>query len=114
MLSDFFLTTTENCEKKKISTDSLVQFVKSVRDSLDNRDAELLAEFRNVVIAHATERFRILLEGQIRRAPFLEEFRQRVGRLTPNYEQPGIQFPQGAIQILQALQQKPCVRVRYA
>lgn len=90
-----------------IFSDSLVQLVESVRDLLDHRDTKLLTECRDVVISHATERLRILLEGQIRRPPFLEELGKSVGRLSSDHEQTGIQLLQGTVQILQALQQEP-------
>lgn len=71
-----------------------------MRNSLDYRDTELLTECRDIVISYTAERLRILLESQICRAPFLEELGESVGRLSPDHEQPRIQFPQGTVQIL--------------
>ena len=71
-----------------------------MRDPLDDGYAKLLAERRNVLIAHATVRLRVLLERERGRAPLLEELGQCVRRLAPDHEQPRVQPVQRAVQVL--------------
>lgn len=92
---------------KEKALDSLVQLVESVRDPLDHRDTKLLTQCRDVMIPDPSEWFWIFLEGQVRGAPFLEQFWQGIRRLSPYHEQSGVQFSQGTVKVLQALQQKP-------
>lgn len=85
---------------------SLVQLVESMRDPLDHGDTKLLAQRRNIMISYASKWLWIFLEGQVRGAPLFEQFWQSIRRLSSYHEQPGVQFPQGAVEVLQTLQQE--------
>ena len=73
-----------------IGFDDLVQVVKCVTLLCDHLDAEISAHGLDVLIADTAERLRVLLEGQVCRAPLLEQGRQRVGRLTSDHKQPTV------------------------
>ena len=63
---------------------SLVQFVKSMWDLLNNRNTKLFTKCRDIMISDASEWLWILFKSQICSTPFFKQFRESVCRLSSN------------------------------
>ena len=81
----------------------LFWFVKCVRGLFDDVNPQLFAEGDDIFVSDPAKGLRVFFKGEVGCAPFLEQLWQDVRRLAPHQVEPGIEFSQALVKVLQAL-----------
>ena len=74
-----------------------------MRGLFDDVNPQLFAEGDDIFVSDPAKGLRVFFKGEVGCAPFLEQLWQDVRRLTSHQVEPGIEFSQALVKVLQAL-----------